>query len=88
MQVSVQDSLYSEAPLQILLFVDKRPSLGEQIHQIQKCLQDLRKQYQFELQVIDVGEKPYLAEHFKLVATPALIKIHPEPQQTLAGSNL
>jgi len=36
----------------------------------------------------DRDEQPYLAEHFKLVATPALIKIYPEPCQTLAGSNL
>jgi two-component system, OmpR family, clock-associated histidine kinase SasA len=29
-----------------------------------------------------------LAEHFKLVATPALIKIRPDPRQILAGSNI
>ncbi len=38
--------------------------------------------------MIDVGEQPYLAEHFRLVATPALIKIHPDPRQTLTGTNL
>lgn len=75
-------------PLQILLFVDKRPSSQERIQQIQACLDALRATYPFELQVIDVGEQPYLAEHFRLVATPALIKIHPEPRHTLAGSNL
>jgi two-component system, OmpR family, clock-associated histidine kinase SasA len=48
----------------------------------------LQAEYSFELQLIDVGQQPYLAEHFKLVATPALIKIHPEPQQVLAGSNI
>lgn len=35
-----------------------------------------------------MGEHPYLVEHFKLVASPALIKIFPEPRQTLAGTNL
>ncbi len=35
-----------------------------------------------------MGEQPYLVEHFKLVATPALVKIHPAPVQVLAGSNL
>ncbi len=77
-----------EAPLKLLFFIDKRPNSEEQIQQIYGHLKDLRAEYAFELQVIDVGEQPYLAEHFRLVATPTLIKIHPEPRQTLAGSNL
>jgi two-component system clock-associated histidine kinase SasA len=77
-----------EMPLQLLLFVDRRPSSREQIRQVRSTLEELRVTYAFELQVIDVGEQPYLAEHFKLIATPALVKIYPEPRQTLAGSNL
>jgi len=42
----------------------------------------------FSLEVIDVSKQPYLAEHFKLIATPTLIKLYPEPRQMLAGSNL
>ncbi len=56
--------------------------------QIQEHLEQLRQIHDFDLQVIDVGEQPHLAEHFKLVATPTLVKIYPEPRQTLAGSNL
>ncbi|MEO0409728.1 MAG: histidine kinase, partial [Cyanobacteria bacterium P01_A01_bin.135] len=41
-----------------------------------------------ELQVIDIGDQPHLAEHFRLVATPALVKASPAPQQTLTGANL
>jgi two-component system, OmpR family, clock-associated histidine kinase SasA len=79
----------NSAPLlQLLLFVDKRPSSREKTRHIRKYLQDLKAECDFELQVIDVGEQPDLAEHFKLVATPSLLKIHPEPRQTLAGSNL
>ncbi len=48
----------------------------------------MKAECDFELQIIDVGEQPDLAEHFKLVATPSLLKIHPDPRQTLAGSNL
>jgi two-component system, OmpR family, clock-associated histidine kinase SasA len=77
-----------EMPLQLLLFVDKRPSSKERIRQIHESLNGLRAKYPFALQTIDVGEQPYMAEHFRLVATPALIKIHPEPRQTLAGSNI
>jgi two-component system clock-associated histidine kinase SasA len=79
----------SEAPLQLLLFVDKRPTSSERIRQIRHCLKELADdETGYELQVVDVSEQPHLAEHFKLVATPSLIKIHPEPRQTLAGSNL
>ena len=88
MQVSQDQPIYSEAPLQLLLFVDGRPKSRQQVQRIRSYLRELETEYSFELQIIDVGQQPYLAEHFKLVATPALIKIHPEPQQTLAGSNI
>lgn len=79
---------FSEVSLQLLLFVDQRPSSQEHIRQVRHFLEELNAQDEFELQIIDVGEQPYLAEHFKLIATPTLIKIHPEPRQVLAGSNL
>lgn len=88
MQVSPEKLTYYEVPLQLLLFVDERPSSRQQVQQIRDYLKQLQAEYPFELQIVDVGEQPYLAEHFKLVATPALVKIHPEPRQTLAGSNL
>lgn len=88
MQAAPEKSTDSEASLQLLLFVDERPGSRKHIHRIRSYLEILRAEYPFELMVVDVGEQPYLAEHFKLVATPALIKIHPEPRQTLAGSNL
>ncbi|HIK27407.1 MAG: histidine kinase [Oscillatoriaceae bacterium SKW80] len=78
----------AEVPLQLLLFIDKRPSSLEQSRQIQRYLQQTKAKHAFALQVIEVGEQPYLAEHFKIVATPALIKIYPEPRQIIAGSNL
>ncbi len=74
--------------LQLLLFINKRPGSQEQIQAIRKSLSKLKTDYPFEFNVIDVGEQPYMAEHFKLIATPALLKIHPEPRQTLAGTNL
>ncbi|MCW5316362.1 histidine kinase [Nostoc sp. KVJ3] len=88
MQVSQDQPIYSEAPLQLLLFVDGRPKSRQQVQRIRAYLKELQAEYSFELQTIDVGQQPYLAEHFKLVATPALVKIHPEPQQVLAGSNI
>ena len=88
MQVSQDQPIYSEAPLQLLLFIDGRPKSRQQVQRIRAYLKELQAEYSFELQTIDVGQQPYLAEHFKLVATPALIKIHPEPRQVLAGSNI
>lgn len=78
----------SPAPLQLLLFVDERPSSQQQIQQIQHHLQKLQADYAFDLQSVIVEKQPYLAEQFKVVATPSLIKIYPEPRQTLVGSNL
>ena len=88
MQAFSEKQSSDEMPLQLLLFIDKRPTSRERIRQVREALKNLRAGYPFELEVIDVSEQPYLAEHFRLVATPALIKLHPAPQQTLAGSDL
>lgn len=77
-----------KAPLKLLLFIDKRPTLARQIRQIKQYLKTLENEFQFQLEVVDIGEQPYLAEHYKLVASPALIKIAPPPQQMLAGSDI
>lgn len=78
----------SEASLQLLLFVDKRTTAKEQIQQISQYLDTLTPSCDVELHVVEVAEQPYLVEHYKLVATPALVKIRPEPRHILAGSNL
>lgn len=88
MPAAAEKLIHPQTPLQLLLFVDERPSSQEQIQRIRGYLEELKPDYPFELEVVNVGEQPYLAEHFKLVATPALIKIHPLPRQVLAGSNL
>ncbi|NJL20353.1 MAG: histidine kinase [Leptolyngbyaceae cyanobacterium SM1_3_5] len=88
MEAALKFGSGSDAPLQLLLFVDKRPRSSEKIRRIRAHLDELQTGYRFDLQIVDVSEQPHLAEHFKLVATPTLIKIHPEPRQTLAGSNL
>jgi two-component system clock-associated histidine kinase SasA len=88
MQATPEQPLKPDPSLQLLLFVDKRPYAGEQIRQIRCHIVNLAQDLDFELMVVDVSEQPQLAENFKVVATPALIKIHPQPKQTLAGSNL
>ncbi len=74
--------------LQLLLFVNERPAYQENTRQIQAFLENFKRLHDFGLEVIDIGKQPHLVEHFKLITTPALVKISPKPQQTLAGSNL
>ena len=83
--------------MELLLFIDERPSSQEYVRQIQNYLNPLKGEAgvgavpscpSFSLQIIDIHQQPHLVEHFRLVATPALVKLTPEPRQTLAGSNL
>lgn len=80
----------SDSPrsLQLLLFIDERSSSQEPIQRLQNHLQGLQQAHPFELQVVEVAKQPHLVEHFRLVATPALVKIAPEPRQTLAGNDI
>ena len=77
-----------EVPLKLLLFIDKRPSSAEQVRQIRQHIEGLESKITPVLEVIDVSEQPYLAEHFKLVVTPTLIKISAVGHQTLTGSDI
>lgn len=74
--------------LQLLLFVDNRLSSQKNIEQIKNYLHSLTEEFEFQLEVLEISQHPHLVEYFKLVATPALVKINPPPQQILAGSNL
>ncbi|MBD2578967.1 histidine kinase [Oscillatoria sp. FACHB-1406] len=87
-QVDPENINHSSSALQLLLFVDERPSSQEQIQRIKTYLQELQTNYPFEFQTIEVGAQPDLVEHFRLIATPSLVKIYPEPRQTLTGSDL
>ena len=74
--------------LQLLLFVDERPNSHVHIKEIQGYLHSLTTDLPFELQIIEIAQHPHLVEHFRLVATPALVKVAPVPHQTFAGSNI
>ncbi|MDJ0729058.1 MAG: histidine kinase [Crocosphaera sp.] len=76
------------ASIQLLLFVDERPSSHEYIQAIRDYIKTVSQDRACQLEVIEIHEQPHLVEHFRLVATPALVKVVPEPRQTLAGSNL
>jgi two-component system, OmpR family, clock-associated histidine kinase SasA len=78
----------SPGSLQLLLFLDERTTSYIHNQEIRDKLAILNTQHSFELQVVDVGKQPDLAEHYRVIATPALLKLLPLPRQILAGSNL
>ena len=74
--------------IQLLLFIDERPNSQEIIRQIQDYLGRVASLAPIDLQIVEISQQPHLVEHFRLVATPALVKISPGSRHTLAGSNL
>jgi two-component system, OmpR family, clock-associated histidine kinase SasA len=78
----------SSKSLQLLLFLDERMTSYIHNQEIRDKLAILNAEHSFELQVVDVGKQPDLAEHYRVIATPALLKLYPTPRQILAGSNL
>jgi two-component system, OmpR family, clock-associated histidine kinase SasA len=78
----------SPASLQLLLFIDERTANYVQNQQIRDKLAALASDQAFELQIVDVGKQPDLVEYYRVIATPALVKLAPLPRQILAGSNL
>jgi two-component system, OmpR family, clock-associated histidine kinase SasA len=69
--------------LQLLLFVDDRYCSTPEYYKILNYLDD--HDLKSGLKIIDVSEQPGLVEHFKLVATPTLIKLSPAPRQVFSG---
>lgn len=72
----------------LLLFVDKRPVSTEQIKRIRQQIKALPESEKIGLDIVDVSDQPYLAEHFKLVATPALIKVSADSHQVITGTDI
>jgi two-component system clock-associated histidine kinase SasA len=78
----------SNVSLQFLLFIDDRPNSQDSVRDIRRSLAALLAGYDYELQILEISQDPHLVEHFRLVATPSLVKVFPEPRQILAGSNI
>ena len=78
----------SPVSLQFLLFIDNRPSSQESVREIRRSLAALLAEYHYELQILEISQDPHLVEHFRLVTTPSLVKVSPDPRQVLAGSNI
>jgi two-component system, OmpR family, clock-associated histidine kinase SasA len=88
MQIASEQDTSTPVSIELLLFVDERPSSQEIMQQIKDYIQSVKTEPTMTLRAMEIGEQPHLVEHFRLIAAPALVKIFPEPRQTLAGSNL
>jgi two-component system, OmpR family, clock-associated histidine kinase SasA len=88
MSIDRYPSSSSPKSLQLLLFLDERMTSYIHNQEIRDKLAILNVEDSFELQVIDVGKQPDLAEYYRVIATPALLKLYPKPRQIIAGSNL
>jgi two-component system clock-associated histidine kinase SasA len=77
----------SKSTLQLILFIDDRIGASDLIGEVEQFLQDI-PDCECNLQVINVSERPDLAENYRVVMTPALVKTTPAPRQAIAGKNL
>lgn len=67
-----------------LYITGKTPRTESAVMMLRKiCEEDLNGQY--ELSIIDILEHPQLAEDEKILATPTLIKVLPQPLRRIIG---
>jgi circadian clock protein KaiB len=67
-----------------LYTVDEAPSSVRARRQVER-LQQLLGQGELEIEVIDVLERPDLAEEEEVLATPMLIRSRPSPRRKIVG---
>ncbi len=84
--VVLSDKSNLSTALQLLLFVDDRYCSTSEYYKILNYLD--KNDLKSGLKIIDVSEQPGLVEHFKLVATPTLIKLSPAPRQVFSGYDI
>lgn len=54
----------------------------------QVALRELCEEYlsgRYEIEVIDVAERPDMAEEYRIIATPAIVKVRPPPSRRALG---
>ncbi len=73
--------------LQLVLFIDDRPSAWELVQAVQAFLAT-DPEHPSTLRVVRVGEQPQLAEHFRVMLTPTLVYMAGGARYLIAGKNL
>ncbi len=78
----------SRQPLKLLLVAARHHLASADLRGLLGFLNSDECNPRVSLQIADPSDYPELLELHRLVATPALIKLEPPPQQVFAGSNL
>ena len=68
-----------------LYILDHTPLSKRAMSNLKKLIEDSKVDEKFNVEIIDISDKPELAEQEKIMATPVLIKNLPEPAQRLIG---
>ncbi|MEO0800872.1 MAG: histidine kinase [Cyanobacteria bacterium J06642_2] len=88
MTASVDRLPDTQPALKLSIFVDRQISHVDLLQSIQAHIRELDSEFPTHVDINEVGDCPYLAEHYKLVVTPALVKAAPLPAHVLAGHDL
>lgn len=72
--------------LTLKLFICGMTQSSEQaIANLRDILEEQKQALECDLSIIDVLDRPDLAEHHRILVTPTLLKESPPPSQVLAG---
>jgi len=75
-------------PLKLLLIAANHHLANPDLRQLLAFLDRQDCGYTVSIEIVDPGHRPELLELYRLVATPALVKLDPPPRQVFAGSTL
>jgi len=67
------------------LYVTGRSAQSQQAINNLRAVLDSAHQCEYDVEVVDVLEHPELAEKDKILATPTLVKMRPEPIRKIVG---
>jgi len=80
--------LQAGAGLNLLLVAARHHLASGDLRNLLSFLRSEDCSYQVNLQIADPAEHPELLELHRLVATPALVKLDPQPKQVFAGTTI
>ena len=84
----VKDAPKTRQTLKLLLVAARHHLSGQDLRSLVQFLEREDLGFEVTLQVADPAQQPELLELHRLVVTPALIKLAPNPKQVFAGSNI
>ena len=84
----VKDAPKTRQTLKLLLVASRHHLSGQDLRSLVQFLEREDLGFEVTLQVADPAQQPELLELHRLVVTPALIKLAPNPKQVFAGSNI